>query len=95
MRIHFIAAFLAIASGIYFRLSLTDWTLVLLCIGGVVSMECMNTAIERLADRVTEEDDPLIAKSKDCAAAAVLIAALVSATVGACVFAPKIWVMLD
>ena len=54
----------------------------MLLIGVVFFMliiELLNTAIEKLADRVTLEDDPLIGRVKDMGSAAVglgLIAAL-------------------
>ncbi len=42
----------------------------------VISAELVNTAIEALADRLHPERHPLIQRVKDCAAAAVLVAAM-------------------
>jgi undecaprenol kinase len=52
------------------------WALVSLCAGGVFAAELFNTAIEHLADHVQPELHPQIRIVKDCAAAAVLCAAL-------------------
>jgi diacylglycerol kinase (ATP) len=52
------------------------WALTLLAAAAVLSAELFNTAIETLADELRREDHPGIRVAKDCAAAAVLIAAL-------------------
>jgi diacylglycerol kinase (ATP) len=49
--------------------------LMLLCV------ELLNTGIEKLADRVTRENDDLVKIAKDCGSAAVLMAILVAAGV--------------
>jgi diacylglycerol kinase (ATP) len=46
--------------------------------------EALNTAIERLADRVTLEQDPQIKVVKDVASAGVLLAILAAGLVWAC-----------
>lgn len=51
--------------------------------------EGFNTAIEKLADRVTREQDPLIGAAKDVAAGAVLLMAVASVVVGLIIFLPK------
>jgi undecaprenol kinase len=52
------------------------WALVSLCAAGVIGAELFNTAVERLADHLHPEIHPEIRIVKDCAAAAVLCAAL-------------------
>lgn len=54
------------------------WALFLLCIGGVLSAELVNTALEYVVDRLHPETHPMIARAKDCAAGAVLIMSLAS-----------------
>jgi diacylglycerol kinase len=49
----------------------------------VIAAELFNTAIERLADELHPQDSAGIAAVKDCAAAAVLIAALGALAVAA------------
>ena len=54
------------------------WALFLLSIGGVLTAELMNTALECIVDRLHPETHPVIARAKDCAAGAVLVMSLVS-----------------
>jgi diacylglycerol kinase (ATP) len=51
------------------------WALVLMASGLVLTAELFNTALEHLADHLHPETHPRIAVVKDCAAAAVLVAA--------------------
>jgi diacylglycerol kinase (ATP) len=54
----------------------------------VWAAEALNTAFEFLCDVACPEFDPLVARAKDVAAAAVLICALGAAMVGGIVFGP-------
>ncbi len=58
------------------------WALVLLSSGSVLAAELFNTALEHLADHLHPQIDPRIRIVKDCAAAAVLVAAIASLAVG-------------
>jgi undecaprenol kinase len=58
------------------------WALVLLTSGIVLAAELFNTALEHLADHLHPETHPRIRIVKDCAAAAVLIAAGMAVGVG-------------
>ena len=57
------------------------WALILLPTGGVLAAELMNTALEKLCDRVHPQIHPDIQIAKDCAAGSVLILALTSVAV--------------
>lgn len=61
---------------VYLRPPPVWWALVCLCAAGVLAAELFNTAIEHLADHVQPHLHPQIRIVKDCAAAAVLCAAL-------------------
>jgi diacylglycerol kinase len=89
-RIHLIALILVISTGFYVHLSNLEWSLVVMCIALVLSMEAVNTALEYLTDLVSPDHHPLAGKAKDVAAAAVLIAAIGAAIVGALLFIPKL-----
>jgi diacylglycerol kinase len=91
LRIHCVIAVAVVGAGVWLGLATWEWIAVVLCIGMVIGAECMNTALERLADRVTTEHDPLIKQAKDCGSAAVLVLAMMAAVVGVVVFAPKLW----
>jgi diacylglycerol kinase len=85
-RFHLIATLLAIGGGLAANLTDSEWLWVALAIALVWITELINTAIERLANRITTEPDPLIAQAKDLAAAAVLVAATFALIVGIKVF---------
>ena len=84
-----ISILVAIA-GFIFKLNSTEWVVVALTIGAVISLELVNTAIEAAIDMVTEEYHPLAKVAKDTSAAAVFIIAIVAAIVGLIIFLPKV-----
>ncbi|HIX26150.1 MAG TPA: diacylglycerol kinase family protein [Candidatus Barnesiella excrementigallinarum] len=88
--IHCAAAVCVVVAGFFFRLSGLEWVAIVLCIGAVFAAEGFNSAIEALCDRVTPEYDEAIKQSKDLAAGAVLILAVMSVIVGLTIFVPKI-----
>ena len=90
MRIHLLAAVAAVSLGALLGLSACEWTSVVICCALVMSLECLNTAIEAAVDLASPDIHPLAKKAKDCAAGAVLIAAIGSAIVGCIIFAPKV-----
>ncbi len=79
-----------IIAGFYFCISNNEWLLILLCIAMVISLEMMNSTLEKLSDMVEPNFNPSIKTIKDMAAAAVLWAALISVIIGATIFFPKI-----
>lgn len=90
-RIHLVAAAAVITAGFLFRISAMEWCIICLCIGGVFTAEGFNTAIEKLADRITTEKSPLIGAAKDIAAGAVLLMALATVVIAGIIFIPKIF----
>ncbi len=89
-RIHAFAAVAVAAAGWALRVTLADWLWLTAAIAGVLVTEALNTALEFLADAVSTDHHPLIGKAKDCAAAAVLLAALGAVVVGLLVFGPHL-----
>lgn len=89
-RIHFLAAIVAIATGIILGLNHYEWSLLIIVIGIVFLTELLNSSLESLADLIDPEWNKLIMKAKDYSAAAVLISAIVAIVVGCLIFIPKI-----
>lgn len=87
--IHLIAAIGVIVAGFLFRISAIEWCIISLCIGAVFMAEAFNTAIEKLADKITSEKDPLIGIAKDVSAGAVLLLAIATVVIAAVIFIPK------
>jgi len=91
-RIQLCAAAYVVLFGALAGLETWAWAVCLICIGLVLSAELLNTAVERLCDRVCPEYDRLIRASKDIAAGGVLAVAVLSAVVGGVVFLrAEIW----
>ena len=89
-RIHLLATLSVAGLGWVLELSAPQWVSLLLAIALVWVAEALNSALEYLADAVHPEQHPLVAKSKDVAAAGVLITAIIAALVGLLVFLPHI-----
>ena len=65
---------------------MTEWCLLLLCITIVLAAEMFNSALESLAKAVADKPDPHVGRALNIGSAAVLIAAIGAATVGAIIF---------
>lgn len=89
--IHCTAVIVVVASGIHFNITLTEWSLCILCFGLVLMAESFNTAIERLVDLVSPEFHPIAGDVKDVAAGAVLLSAIAAAIVGCIIFIPYLF----
>ena len=87
---HLIAAIAVVAAGFFFNITHTEWMVVMLCIGTVISAELFNSAIERLVDLVSPEWQKIAGEVKDIAAGAVLVTAIAAAIVGLIVFLPYV-----
>lgn len=87
---HLVAAIVVVAAGFFFNITHTEWMVVMLCIGTVITAELFNSAIERLVDLVSPEWQKIAGEVKDIAAGAVLVTAITAAIVGLIVFLPYV-----
>lgn len=94
MWIHLSATLAVIVLGAILKISRFDWLVVILCIGFVLSAEIMNTAIEKLTDKVSPERNEVAGLVKDISACAVLVSVITSVIAGLLVFVPYIVVLL-
>ena len=86
-RFHLCAmAFVIFFAAKFYDFSRGEWAALLLTCGAVLSLEAVNTAIERLCDKLSPKQDPKIGAVKDIAAGAVLISAIIAVAVGVCLF---------
>ena len=90
IRIHLMATIVIISLGFYVNLTRVDWAILSLTISIVWMSEALNSAVEYLADAAIPEQHPIIKKSKDVAAAGVLITACCALVVGLLIFFPHI-----
>jgi diacylglycerol kinase len=91
LKVHTLAMLAVGTAGWFLKIPRAEFALLILCFGLVLGLEYANSAIERLADRVTLDWDPIIRDAKDFAAAAVLVAALASIAVGILVLGPPLF----
>lgn len=85
-----VIAIAAIICGLIFSIETWEWLLIIVCIGSVLSLEAINTSIERLADTLHPGKHEGIGTAKDVAAGAVLIASAASLIIGLILFLPRI-----
>ncbi len=88
--IHSVISITVIIFGLILNINLYEWGLIALSIGLVLTAEALNSAIEKLMDKISPGHDPQAGKIKDMAAAGVLFAAIAAAVIGLIIFIPKI-----
>ncbi|HCB02518.1 MAG TPA: diacylglycerol kinase [Anaerolineae bacterium] len=76
--------------GIWLRISLTEWAIIVLTIALVFMAEFINTAIEAVVDLASPNKHPLAKIGKDVGAAAVLVAAFAAVLVGLLILGPPL-----
>ena len=89
-RIHLFSAVIAIAMGFFLKINLFEWSVLVIVTGIVFISELFNTSLETISDIVDSEWNEKIRNAKDYAAAAVLVAAIISLVAGGVVFIPKL-----
>jgi undecaprenol kinase len=88
-KVHVMAALIVIVAGFMTGLSQSEWFIVIILICGMLALELMNSAIERVVNLQTTERHILAKQAKDLAAGAVLVYAIGSAIIGLMLFIPK------
>ncbi|MEM8543388.1 MAG: diacylglycerol kinase family protein [Cyanobacteria bacterium P01_H01_bin.119] len=90
-RIHSSIAALVLTLAWVLHLSRVEIAILCLTISAVLTLELINTALESVVDLTVQQTYHELAKiAKDCAAGAVLIAALTSVAVALCLLLPPI-----
>ena len=91
-RVHTAVGSIAITLCWLLHVSTVEIAIICLTIGAVLVMEILNTALESLVDLTVGQTYHELAKiAKDCAAGAVLMAAMVALTIAILTFAPPLW----
>lgn len=91
IKVQFLIALMVTFAGFYYHLSDTEWILQILTIAVVMSIEGLNTAVEKLSDFIHPDHHQKIGFIKDVAAGAVFISALAAIAVGLIIYIPKIF----
>ena len=88
--VQFSLGILVTIAGFYFEISKTEWLFQTLAVGLVLSIEGLNTAVEKIADFIHPEFHTKIGFIKDIAAGAVFFAAMTALLIGAIIYVPII-----
>ncbi|RRJ91460.1 diacylglycerol kinase family protein [Flavobacterium macacae] len=88
--VQFSLGILVTVAGFYFGISKTEWLFQTMAIGLVLSIEGLNTAVEKIADFIHPDFHNKIGFIKDIAAGAVFFAAMVAIAVGLIIYIPII-----
>lgn len=86
LRFHIVIANLIFIFAYFYGLDRTQWAILLLAAFLVISLELINTAVEKAVDTATSEILPTAKLAKDAAAGAVFVMAIASLLVGVCLF---------
>ncbi|SFT85666.1 undecaprenol kinase/diacylglycerol kinase (ATP) [Lishizhenia tianjinensis] len=89
-KIHLFLFLLLVVASLAFNITRLEWCMVLLCSALVFSLEMLNSALEKICDKIEPNQNAEIAWIKDVAAGAVLVAAIFSLVIAALIFIPYI-----
>jgi diacylglycerol kinase len=92
--LHSIIAAVVFALGLWLRLGLRDWAVIVVTTATVFAAEFLNTAIEAVVDLVSPRPHPLARVGKDVGAGAVLLTAIAAVIVGVLILGPPLWARL-
>ena len=91
--VHIFFGIVALCLGYFLKISNIEWILIILAIGFVFVVEAINTAIEIDIDLTSPNYHPYARDTKDVAAGAVLISAIIAVIIGLIIFLPKIYIL--
>ena len=84
-------AVLMTIAGFYFGINRMEWMMQILVFGLVLSVEGLNTAVEKIADFIHPNYHERIGFIKDIAAGAVFFAALTAIAIGCIIYFPYLF----
>lgn len=87
-KLHLIALALVSGAGFYFNITKLEWIAILLISSLVLSLEAINSSIERLANTLHPSHHEGIKNTKDIAAGSVLISSIIAVVIAVVIFTP-------
>jgi undecaprenol kinase len=94
LQVQIIIGFFVIIIGIFLKVSIVEWLILLLTILIVVVTEMFNTALEFTVDLFSTEYSKQAKKAKDVSAAGVLITVFFAIIIGIIIFLPKLLIFI-
>lgn len=94
-RIHSVIGIVAVSLGLALQIDTVEMAIVSLTCALVMVLELLNTALESVVDLTVQQTYHELAKiAKDCAAGAVLIAAIAAVLVASLILLPPLWIAI-
>lgn len=94
-RIQVVVAVLVIIAACSVGLTSTEWIIILLLIGSVLTLEMVNSILERVVDTFKPRIHPVVKDIKDIMAGTVMLVSLIAAVVGLIIFCPHLLELKD
>jgi diacylglycerol kinase len=88
--VHFFVAALVVSAAAAFQVNLLEWCVLLTCIGGVLTAELINSAIEAMVRGLEAGNQRWAQQTLDIAAGSVLVASVFAAIVGGLIFGARL-----
>lgn len=80
--------------GIFIKIQIHEWAILLIAISMVWLAEFINSALEAVVDLASPQQHPLAMRGKDVGAAAVLLSAISSVIIGLLILGPPLWTVV-
>lgn len=93
--VHFFFAAMVIAAAIAMQCEIWEWCILIGCIGFVLVIELINSAIEKLFQGLPQQAQDKVWPCLDIAAGAVLLASISAAIIGILIFANRLWIIFQ
>jgi diacylglycerol kinase len=90
LKVQTLVGVLVLLFGVYFKISLNEWCVLVFTITLVLVMELANSAVERVTDVLKPRINTYVKEVKDIMAAAVMLASLSAIIIGLLIFIPYI-----
>ncbi len=90
IRVLLVIAVCEIVAALALEISTVEFLLILAMVALLFALELVNTAVERLADKVSPEFDPQIGVVKDVMAGAVMLASVFAFVIGCIIFSEPV-----
>ncbi|HMB65812.1 MAG TPA: diacylglycerol kinase family protein [Patescibacteria group bacterium] len=88
LQVQSLAALLILVLAFYLRISSGEWLAVIFAIALVLTMEMINSAVERITDVLKPRINGYVKEIKDIMAGAVMLASVTALIIGLIVFLP-------
>ena len=90
LRIHFLASILVFILAYFLKFSYLEFAILTLTVFLVITLELINTIVEKITDIVSPEISEKARVIKDISASVVLLGAILSIIIGVLLFIPKL-----